>query len=86
MRRHEDARLGAVHAREPRALTGRDLSVRVQLGGGLAEVPDVPGLVLRVPVGGALLEPPAQVEPVRDGGADDARDPSRLARHVDDVA
>src|SRR5204863_7384457 len=42
MRRHVDARSGAADAGGPRALGARDVAARVELGGPLAEVPDVP--------------------------------------------
>src|SRR5204862_5720983 len=48
-------------------------------GGRLGEVPDAAGCVLAVPVGRALREPAAQVEPVLDDDAGDALDLLRLA-------
>ena len=67
--RHVDARLRAGDTRRPRALRARDVAVRVELGGPLAEVPDVAVRVLAVPVGGALLEVPVEIEEVTDGDA-----------------
>ena len=86
MRRHEDPGHGAVAAGLPRALGARDAAVRVELRGRLAEVPDVPGPVLRVPVGRPLREPAGEVEAVVDDGARDALDPLRPVRDRDDVA
>src|SRR5919106_5919174 len=53
VRRHDDARLGAVDAGLPRAARADDLAVLVLLRI-LAEVPDVAVAVLRVPVVGVL--------------------------------
>jgi hypothetical protein len=56
------------------------VAVRVELGGVLAEVPDVAFLVLAVPVGGALAGATAQVEPVVRDDAGDAVDRLGLVR------
>ena len=86
MRGHEDARAGAVAARLPRAFGARDASLLVELCGRLSEVPDVAALVLRVPVGRALVERPAQVELVLDGDTRCTVDRLRPVGHLDDVA
>jgi hypothetical protein len=64
MRRHVDPRLSAVAPGQPRALSAGDVPARIEFGGLLAEVPDVARAILRVPVGRALAEVAAQVEPV----------------------
>ena len=56
IRRKRDTRLGAVHAGLPGALGGHELAV-LELLRVLAEVPDVPGRVLRVPVERVLDHP-----------------------------
>src|SRR3954467_13990061 len=73
-------------AGRPRAFGARDVAVRVEFGRALAEVPDVAFRVLAVPIGGALLVPAAQVEPVADGDTWDAVDPSRPVRDEHHVA
>src|SRR5205807_10540794 len=63
MPREVDARHRAVPAGLPRSLRALDVPVLVELRGCLSEVPDVAVPVLGVPVGRALLEPPAQIQP-----------------------
>src|SRR6185436_16263789 len=83
---HEDAGDRAFAACLPAALGGLDAAVAPELGGRLAEVPDVAVPVLGVPVLGSLLEPPAQEEPVADHGAANAFDRLRLRGDPEDVA
>ena len=61
-------------------------AVRVELGGLLAEVPHVAVRVLAVPVGGALLEVPVEIQEVTDRNAAGAVDRSRCMRDDHDVA
>src|SRR5207302_2134516 len=86
MAREVDPRRGAVDAGRPGAFGALDVPVRVELGRVLAEVPDVAVRVLCVPVGGALLEPAKEVEPVADSDAGNALDLPRLVRDDDEVA
>src|SRR5262249_59156924 len=65
---HENAGLRAVLAGEPAAGGVLDVAIAVELGGVLAEVPDVAVAVLRVVVGRPLLEAAAKVEAVRGDG------------------
>src|SRR5207302_4895797 len=69
-----DPRLRAVSARAPGALPVPHRAVPGELGRVLAEVPDVPGAVLRVVVARPLLEPAGLVEPVGDDRARRALD------------
>src|SRR5919201_33043 len=80
-----DAGARAVAAGEPAAFGAGDVSGAVELRRGLAEVPDVPASVLRIPVRGSLLEPPGEVEPVADGCTSDALNRSRRVEDVNDV-
>src|ERR1700730_4138962 len=84
MGRHDDARLSLVDARLPRAVRVRDDTVDV-FSGVLAEVPDVAGLVLRVPVGRLLLERAILRDDVLDDGAPYAQHDLRPVRHREDV-
>src|SRR6478736_6664303 len=84
--RHEDAGLPAVDACHPGALGTRDVSLCVELGGVLAEVPDVAARILAVPVDRALRQVVAEVEAIMDGDAGHALDLPRLPRDLDDVA
>src|SRR5207302_10759024 len=86
MARAVDPRLGAVDAGHPGAFGALDVPVRVELGRVLAEVPHVAARVLRVPVGGALLEPAKEVEPVADSDAGNALDLPGLVGDDDEVA
>src|SRR5580765_87417 len=79
--RHVDPGAGTVAAGEPRTLTARDLAAAVELGRRLAEVPHVPGAVLRVPVGRALGEASPEVEAVVDGRRTDPFDRPRPSLH-----
>src|SRR6185503_19912537 len=86
VRRHEDARLGPVHARLPGALPRHDAAVGADLPGRFAEVPDRSLAVLRIPVVGVLSHLPAPEEPVADDDAWDAEDlldPVRDGEYVD---
>src|SRR5205085_6479336 len=85
MRRHVDPGFRAVATGLPRALPARDMPVRVELGGILAEVPDVAGLVLRVPVARSLLEAAAEVQAVADDDALGTRARLLLVPDRDDV-
>ena len=85
-REHEDAGPRAVDAGPPRPFGVRHVSALVELGGVLAEVPDVALLVLAVPLGRALAEMAAQIEPVLDDDARDAVDLLRPMGDDDDVA
>src|SRR4051812_22977275 len=71
---HEDSGVGAVDAALPAPLGALDAAVGVQLGRRLAEVPDVSGLVLGIPVLSLLAQPSAQEEPVADDRAADSLD------------
>src|SRR5205814_171506 len=84
--RHVDPRHGTVPACLPGALCARDVAAGVELGGRLAEVPDVALPILGVPVGRALAKLPAQIEPIFHDDARDALDPLRPAGDGHDVA
>src|SRR6266542_1091817 len=58
----------------------------VQLGGRLAEVPDVSARVLRVPILRSFREVAVEVEAIVHLGALDAVDLPRTTRHLEDVA
>src|SRR3954464_12464184 len=83
---HEDAWFRAVDASGPAALGCLDLAVLVQLRRLLAVQPDVAVVVLRVPVGRALLEAAPQIELVVDRGATRTVDRARAVRHPHDLA
>ena len=78
---HEDPGLRPVDPRLPGALGGRDTPLAVELGGRLADVPDVALRVLCIPVGRALGEAPLYVEQVPNDGGTHARDQLRPARN-----
>src|SRR5262249_8761927 len=84
-RGHVDAGPSPVAAREPAPFGAGDAPATVELGRRLAEVPDVPAPVLRVPVGRAFLQPPGEVEPVADRGASHTLDRPRRVEHGEDV-
>src|SRR3954447_25856115 len=86
MRRHEDPGLRAVDAGLPAARAALDLAVLLQRGGRLAQVPDVPVGVLRVPVRRALLEAAVDVYAVVDDGGLHALDRLLAMRDREDVA
>src|SRR5438876_565117 len=71
------SRLRSALSCPPRALGAGNASSPVQLRRLLAEVPDVPGFILCVPVGRALGETAAEVEDVPDDATLDARDRDR---------
>src|SRR5438128_1126202 len=85
-RRHVDPGDRPVSAGLPGALGACDPSLPIELGRRLAEVPDVAGLVLRVPVGRPLTEPPVEVEAVVDDDARDTLDQLGRVQDCDDVA
>src|SRR4051794_22346899 len=86
VRRHVDAGSRAVDARDPRAGGASDPAVLVELGGVLAEVPDVAARVLAIPVRSPLLEPAAQVQPVVDDHAAHPIDRLAAVCDHDDIA
>src|SRR5262245_8353218 len=63
---HEDTGLGAVDPGVEGPLGADDVAVAVQLGGVLAEVPDVAAAVLGVVVAGPLFQDVVQIQPVGD--------------------
>jgi len=71
---HEDPRLSAVDSGVPAALGADDPAATVQLGGVLAEVPDVATTVLGVVVAGPLGQDVVQIEPVLDHAGSDPID------------
>src|SRR5262249_2004105 len=85
-RRHEDSGLGTVTTRAPGALPARDVACPIELGSVLAEVPDVPEVVLRVPVRRPLAELPTEIQAVVDDHARGAVDRDRAPRDGHDVA
>ena len=62
------------------------MALLVELGRLLAEVPDIPFLVLRVPVRRSLVQPAAKEQPVLDDDAGCAVDHLRSVRDRHDVA
>src|SRR5207253_7441752 len=83
---HEDARPCTLDAGAPGAVGVRHVSALVELGGVLAEVPDVALHVLAEPLGSAFAEVAAQVQPVLDDDARDAVDLPRSMGDEEDVA
>ena len=75
--RHQNPGARALHARPPRALAARHLAALVELGGVLAEVPDVALRVLGVPVVRLLLEVAVEPQAVVDDHALHAGDLDR---------
>src|SRR5437879_238527 len=75
--RHDDPRPRAVHARPPRVARLDEASM-LALEGVLAEIPDVPVLVLRVEVERALDRAAVFGDRIPDDGAADAEDPLLL--------
>src|SRR5204863_1827910 len=82
---HIAAGLCSVGAGQARALAIRDVSPPVELRRRLAEVPDVPRAVLRVPVRRPLLEPALDIEVVVHRRRLDAFDHAGRAADRDDV-
>src|SRR3954469_4938321 len=80
------AGFGAGDSRLPGALGAGDVAMCVELGGVLAEVPDVAVGILAVPVGGALFEPTLHVEAVVDRDTGDAFDHPGLVGDRDEVS
>src|SRR5205823_9981680 len=77
---------GAADPGGPGSLGARDAPVWVELGRVLAEVPDVAVRILAVPVGCALPQPAAEVEPIAHDRAGHAGDGADVVRDRDDVA
>src|SRR5581483_6315189 len=84
--RHVDAWLGSVDASRPGARGACDVAAGIELGGLLAEVPDVAIRVLAVPVGCLLAQSTAEIEPIVDDDARHAVDRLRLVGDGEDVA
>src|SRR3954453_22980216 len=85
LRRHEDPGPGSCRAVLPRALAARDAAMEVELLGGLAEVPDIAGRVLAVPVERVLDEVAVLEDAVMDYARTPARDGPRVARDAEDL-
>src|SRR3954454_13746327 len=83
---HEDAGAGAVDVRLPRPGRAGHMTVAIELGRLLAEVPDVATAILAVPIGRTFLQPAAKVEPIMDDHAGGAGDRLDLVRDGHDVA
>src|SRR5207249_9367461 len=82
--RHDDPGLGAVDAGLPRVGRLHELAV-MELARVLAEVPDVPQLVLRVPVKRPFDRLAARANGVAHDRAGHAEDLLRLVRHGLDI-
>src|SRR4029450_10221440 len=86
VRRHVDPGLRTVDSRPPGALPGSHVPLPIELGGVLAEVPDIALGVLRVPLAGAPGDLALGVEVVTNRRRAYALDCPRRVRRRDDLS